>query len=468
VTRVLIVLTLLLLCASPRATAGQTNPSSPLGTSPFQGSVPTGTATATPLALTMRDAIERGLTANLGAIERAENIRSARADWLASVSKLLPNVTANVSATREQIAVAALGFSNIPGFPLPKVIGPFSFVDARVYVSQSVFNWADIKNTQSAAASREASEHSYQAARELVVQATANAYLVSIADAALVDATRAQVETATVLRQKASDQNRAGVVAAIDVLRASVSLQTEQQRLIAAENQLALDKLVLARVIGLPRGQSFTLADDVPYTELVEQTLDQALQRAYTSRPDYQGARAYLRAAELARQAAAAERYPSVSVDANYGAIGTTFPNSNGTLAVGASVAIPIFQGLTVSAHVLRADAALRQARAQLDDLAGSIDEQVRSAFLNLTSATQLVAVARSNVDLAKQTLNQAQDRLAAGVADNLEVVQAQESVATANQSFIASVYSHNAAKVALAQAVGAAEQSALSYLGVK
>ena len=425
-------------------------------------------ATATPLALTLRDAIGRGLTANLGAIESAESVRSARAEWLLSLSTLLPNVTARVSTTREQLSVASLGFTNIPGFRLPKVIGPFSYVDARVYASQSVFNWADIKSAQSAVASRQASEHSYQAVRELVVQATANAYLVTIADLALVDATRAQVETAAVLHRQVSDRNRSGLVASIDVLRASVSLQNEQQRLIAAENQLAIDKLALARVIGLPLGQSFTLADGVPYVELGEQTLDAALTRAYTSRPDYQGARANVRAAELARRAASAENYPSVSIDVNYGSIGTTFASSDGTLAIAASVAIPIFQGVTVPAHVLRADAALRQARAELDDLTGRIDQQVRLAFLNLTSANQLVAVARSNVDLAKQTLTQAQDRLVAGVADNLEVVQAQESVATANQSFIASVYSYNAAKVALAQAVGAAEQSAVSYLGVK
>jgi outer membrane protein TolC len=257
-------------------------------------------------------------------------------------------------------------------------------------------------------------------------------------------------------------------VAAIDVLRARVQLQTEQQRLIAAENQLALDKLALARVIGLPPGQSFTLVDGAPYTELVAPTLDEALTRALASRPDYQSAQAQVRASELAGQAARAGNYPSVSIDANYGAIGTSFARSNGTVAFIGSVAIPIFQGMTVPAQVLRADAALRRARAERDDFAGRIDEQVRAAFLNLTSANQLVAVTRSNVDLAKQTLSQAQDRLAAGVADNLEVVQAQESVATANQSFISSVYAYNSAKVALAQAVGAAEQSALSYLGVK
>jgi outer membrane protein TolC len=435
---------------------------------PFAGSVPTGPVTATPLTLTLRDAIDRGLVANLGAIESAENIRSARAQWLTSLSNLLPNVVGRISSTREEVAAASLGFSNIAGFTIPRVIGPFSYVDARVFVSQSVFNWADIKATQSASAARDASEHSYRAARELVVQAAANAYLVTNADQALVEATRTQVETAQALHQQVSDRNKAGLVASIDVLRARVQLQTEQQRLIAAENQLAIDKLALARVIGLPPGQSFIVADAVPYTELGELGLEDALARGRASRPDYQAAQARVRAAEFARQSATAGNYPSVSIDMNYGDIGTTFGQSNGTFAFAANVAIPIFQGMTVPAQVQRSDAALREARAELDDLTGRIDEQIRTAFLNLSSSNQLVAVARSNIDLAVQTLTQARDRFAAGVADNLEVVQAQESVANANQSFIASLYTYNSAKVALAQGMGTAEQSAMSYLGVK
>jgi outer membrane protein TolC len=458
------VVTLLVASAIPAAAQGSGASQGGL----FHASVPRGSATTTPLTLSLRDAIDRGLATNLGLVESAEGVRSSRAEWLRRLSSLLPSATAQVSATTQQVSLASLGFTSLPGLTLPPVIGPFSYVDARAYVSQSVFNWADINNARSASASRQASEYSYKAAREIVVQATANAYLVAIADAALVDATRAQVETAQASLQQTTDQNRAGVVASIDVLRARVELQSEQQRLIAAENQLAIDQLNLARVIGLPNGQMFTLGDTVPYTELAELAVTDALARAYASRPDYQSAQAHVRAAELAKRSAAARNYPSISVDANYGGIGTTFANSHGTRNVSGVVAIPIFQGTSIRAEVLQADATLTQARAELDDLTGKIDYDVRTAFLNLTSAKNLVAVSRSSIDLASQTLGQARDRLAAGVANNLEVVEAQESIARANQLYISSVYTYNSAKVALAQAVGTAEQSALLYLGVK
>ena len=187
------------------------------------------------------------------------------------------------------------------------------------------------------------------------------------------------------------------------------------------------------------------------------------------ARADYLSARAQVRAAELARQAAVAEKYPSASLDTNYGIIGSpNFGTSHGTFSFGFGVNIPIFQGSRVEADKLQADAALEQRKAELADLGGRIDEEVRTAFLNLESSSQLVTVAKSNVDLANQTLTQAQDRFRAGVADNLEVVQAQETVASANQSYIASSYSFNVAKLSLAFALGVVDQAALQYLGVK
>ena len=440
------------------------------GVSSFQGSVPTGLVTAAPLTLSLRDAITRGLATNLGVLESAESVRAARAQWLGSLSNLLPQVSANVWGVREQVALAAEGFTAavIPGIAFPPVIGPFSYVDTRAYVSQRVFNWSDINRVRSASASRTASAHSYRAARDLVVQATANAYLLAVSDLALVAATRAQLETAQALHRQITDQNRAGIVASIDVLRARVQLQTEQQRLIAATNQFAVDKLTLARVIGLPNGQPFTLGENVPFSDLEGLTLEDALTRATASRADYQSGQAQVRAAELARRAAVGERYPSAEVNVNYGAIGTTFGTSSGTLAVVGAVSIPIFKGTSVQAHVLEADAALKRTRDELADLGGRIDYEVRTAFLTLTSAKELVAVAQSNIDLASQTLGQARDRLAAGVAGSLDVVQAQESLATANQSYISSLFNYNSAKISLAQAVGVAEQSALTYLGVK
>jgi len=280
---------------------------------------------------------------------------------------------------------------------------------------------------------------------------------------------RARIQTAQTLYDNDVDQNRQGVIASIDVLRSRVELQTEQQRLISAQNQLAIDKLALARVIGLPDGQEFRLTDAVPYASLENITVDESLKETRMTRADYLSAQAQVRAAELARQAAVAENYPSVSVDTNYGIIGSpNFGTSHGTFSFGFGVNIPLFQGSRVEADKLQADSTLEQRKAELADLGGRIDEEVRTAFLNLESSSQLVTVAKSNVDLANQTLTQAQDRFRAGVADNLEVVQAQEAIASANQSYIASSYSYNVAKLSLAFALGFDEQGALRYLGVK
>jgi outer membrane protein TolC len=290
-----------------------------------------------------------------------------------------------------------------------------------------------------------------------------------IADGANVDSDRAQVKTAQTLYDQAVDQNKAGVIASIDMLRAKVQLQTQQQTLIAAENQLSIDKLTLARIIGLPTGQEFLLTDSVPYAPLAGITLDRALEQAYVTRPDYLSAKAQVRSAQLALQAAAAQNYPSLALNADYGDIGSpNFATSHGTFTFAGSLNIPIFQGTEVRAAKLQADAALQERKAELETLRGNIDDQVRTAFFNLNSSSELVAVAKSNIDLANQTLIQAQDRFEAGVADNLSVVQAQQSVASANQSYIASLYSFNLAKISLAQAIGIAEQSGLQYLGVR
>lgn len=437
---------------------------------PFTGSVPVGQQTGATLDLSISDAIDRALKYNLGVIESGQTERSARAVRLRNLNALLPNLSLRLNESLEQIDLKALGVSlNIPGIRTPTVIGPFAVQDVRAYVSQDLFNWSSIKNWKSASESEKASQYSYKRDRDLVVLTAGDAYLLVISDAATTESVRARIQTAQTLYSNAVDQNRQGVIASIDVLRARVELQTEQQRLISAQNQLAIDKLALARVIGLPDGQEFHLTDAVPYAPLENMTPEGTLKEARMTRADYRSALAQVRAAELARQAAVAERYPSVSLDTNYGIIGSpNFGTSHGTFSFGFGINIPIFQGSRVEADKLQADSALEQRKAELDDLGGRIDEEVRTAFLNLESSSQLVAVAKSNVDLANQTLTQAQDRFRAGVADNLEVVQAQETVASANQSYIASSYSFNVAKLSLAFAMGVVDGAALQYLGVK
>ncbi len=462
-----VLLSLVPLLAVPTSSAGQTPPQAQ---SPFFGSVPAGEATGTTLQLSLRDALDRALKQNLGLIQSDQDTRIAGAARLRRLSDLLPDVSGQLSGTRQQINLKAAGFNvSIPGLSIPSMVGPFSVADARLYVSQEIFNLSDIQNWKSAAESERAARYSYKSDRDLVVLATGNAYLVVISDQATVESTRAQVTTADTLHQRAKDQNQSGVIAGIDVLRAQVELQTQQQRLIAAESQLSIDKLALARIIGLPKGQAFEVTDAIPFAPLDGITLDQALTQAYATRPEYLGARAQVRAAELARQSAAAANYPSLSTEANYGDIGSpNFGSSHGTFSAALVLKVPIFQGTRVRADTLQADAELKQRKAELADMDGRVDEQVRTAFLKLTSSSDLVTVAQSNIGLANQTLTQARDRFSAGVAANLEVVQAQESVAAANQSYIASLYAYNFAKISLAQAIGVAEQSALTYLGAR
>ena len=422
------------------------------------------------MLLSLKDTFDRALKHNLGLLESDQDVRAARATRLRGLNALLPDVSGRLSGSQQQINFAAEGFNfSLPGVNIPTIVGPFGVADARVYVTQQIFNWSDIKHWKSTTESERASQYANRNDREVVILAAGNAYLTVISDRASLESTRAQVTTAQTLYERAVDQNKAGVIAQIDVLRARVELQTQQQRLIAAENQLAIDKLMLARVIGLPKGQEFQITDAVPFVPLDGITLDQALERAATTRPDYLSAKANVRAAELQRQSAAAGNYPWLSADADYGDIGSpNFGTSHGTFSATLTLTVPIFQGTRVRADTLEADAQLQQRKAELADLDGRIDEQVRTAFLNLRSSSDLVTVAQSNIDLADQTLVQAQDRFAAGVASNLDVVQAQESVASANQSYIASLYSYNLAKISLAQAIGIAEQSALQYLGAK
>jgi outer membrane protein TolC len=448
---------------SPRSSGAQAQ-------NPFLGSVPTGQVTGTTLELSLRDAFARALKYNLGVIESGQDTRAAHALRLRNLNALLPDLSARLSGALQQINLRAEGFNlSVPGFRIPTLVGPFGVADARAYLSQEIFNWSDIKSWKSASESERASHYSYNSDRNLVVLTTGEAYLIVISDDALVDSIQAQVKTAQTLYQNNVDLNKQGLIASIDLLRAQVELQTQQQRLIAAVNQLNIDKLALARVIGLPKGQEFRLTDSVPYAPLESMTLDQALREAYSTRPDFLSAKAQVRSAELTRQAAAAENYPSLTTATNFGDIGSpNFGTSHETFSVAVALNIPVFQGSRVRADKLQADSALERRKAELADLDGKIDDQVRTAFLNLKSSSDLVAVAKSNIDLANQTLAQSEDRFKAGIADNLEVVQAQETVASANQSYIASLYTYNLAKISLALALGVAEQSALQYLGVR
>jgi len=446
--------------SEPPATA------SGITTGNFTGSVAAGQASSTVFPLTLKDALDRGLRQNLGLVLAGVDVRSARAARLKALSKLLPNVSAKLTESVQQNNLAAFGLPAFPG--TPQIVGPFSLSDARAFVSQPLLDLTALNDQRSAAFREHAAEFSNADAREIVVLIVANLYLQAVAGESRVQAAQSQLQTAKSSFDQASHMRNAGVVAGIDVLRAQVELQARQQRLLSVQNDFAKAKLDLARAIGLPAGQEFNLADKMPYAPAPVINLETALEHALQQRADYLRAQMLVRAAEASRRAAISEALPSLKFDGNYGDIGRTFGNSHGTFGADAALNIPIFQGGKVAADTEQANAVLAQRRDELDDLRGQIDAEVRKAFLDLQAASEQVEVTRQEVDLASQTLTQSRDRFAAGVADNLEVVQAQEALANANEVYIDSVYAHNVAKASLARVVGVAEKSVKEFLGAR
>lgn len=433
--------------------------------SPYLGGVPAGEATQTPLQLSLEDAVTRGLRQNLGGLLSSDVVSGAQGERRRALSALLPNLTTATSFGVRQVDLKATIGINVPVPGVPPVTGPFGVFDTRAYLAQSVFDWESIERTRASAAQVKSAQYSYKNARELIVLVVVSNYLLVVADQSQVESALAQRDTAKALFDQTTDQKQAGLAAAVDVLRSDVELQAREQRLIVARNNLAKQKLVLARAIGLPAGQAFDITTEVAYQPLATSTLGEALQQAYASRADYKSLTAQVRAAELQKKAASAERYPELSALADYGAIGTNPASSHGTVDAAGVLRFPIFQGGRVHGDNLVADSLLTRAKQRLEDLRASIDQEVRDAFLDLQDTAQEVMVEKNAVRLATETLQQARDRFASGVTDNIEVVQAQGSLADASDAYIASLYRYNIAKISLARAIGFAESNYALYL---
>jgi outer membrane protein TolC len=442
--------------------AGQKNYQT-LSQNPYLGGVPSGKLSAAPVELSLEDAVTLGLKQNLGGVLASDAVIDARGEKWQALSELLPNVVTDTGFGLHQIALKAQIGLSIPG--VPRIVGPFGYFDSRAYLTQSVFDWSSIEQTRSSQAQVKSAEFSSKDARELVVLVIVSNYLLVSADQSEVESATSQRDTAKTLFQQASDQKTAGVASAVDVLRSQVQLQSREQKLISAQNTLAKQKLVLARAIGIPLGQQFEITTHVPYKELASSSLDEAIQSAYAARPDFQSQMNRVRSAELARKAASAERYPSIGAETDYGLSGVNPGSSHGTVDAAATLRIPIFQGGRVHGDVLRADASLTEEKQRLEDLRAKIEQEVRDVYLDLEADAQEVSVEKSAIALATQTLEQSRDRFSSGVTDNVEVVQAQDALATANDAYIASLYSYNLAKISLARATGIAESRYAEYL---
>lgn len=426
--------------------------------SPFSGSVPSDKLKPGVMDLSVDDAINRGLRYNLGIVLSGQATAQAKAARLKELSNILPQINGSLRESYTKVSLVAEGF-NIPGVNIGKSVR-FSNSDARVSMSENLIDFHAIENTRAATANVRAAGFTFNSAKETVTLAVAASYLLVIAAESQVEATTAELKTAEALNQLAADRESAGLTPNVDTLRARVELQVRRQNLIEANNNLAKQRITLLRVIGLPVHQQIKLVSRVPYKAMPAVSEEQALQRAMATRPDYLAADQQVKAAELQKRAAQAQRLPTLGVNGDYGVIGTHPSNVFPTWTVNAGLKIPIFQGGKIEADILQADAVLQQRKAQRDDLKGRIEQDVANAILDVSAAGEQVEVAKTTLDYAQQTLTQSQDRFSAGITNNIEVIQAQEALATANQQYISSLYSHNIAKVLLARAVGAAEQT--------
>jgi outer membrane protein TolC len=416
------------------------------------------------LPLSLQDAIDRGLKQNLGLLLSRADTRAARGQRWEQLSALLPHVTASPYIEATKLNLTEIGLTKFGGIVIPPSVGPFSYFDARAAVTQSLFDWKSINATRAASQSVKSADYTFKDARDVVVLAVGYTYLQAIADEARIETAEAQVRTAQALYDQAMDRINAGTSPDIDGLRSKVELQTRQQQLIQAKNTFAIQKLTVGRVIGLPPSQEFELTDKSPYQSLEVITVDEAMKRAYTSRSDYQAAMTDVRAADFSRKAAVAGYLPSLSFNADIGEGGAHPSTATQVYDVRGTLSIPIFQGGSVHGEILQADSRLEQSRERLDNLRAQIESDVRTALLNLQSSAEQVNVARSNINLADQTLVQSRDRFSAGVTDTVEVVQSQEAVASAHEQYISSLYNYNFAKISLVRALGIADHGVKEY----
>jgi outer membrane protein TolC len=430
----------------------------------FAGSVPGKDLPPGPVMLTLADAVKRGLAANLGPITAGNATRASRAASIQALSALLPSISAGAGDTVTQANLAAFGFQfNVPasvGFSIPSVVGPYNYSQLQGQLSQSIFDVVARRNWRATQETEKASLLSAQDTREMVVLAVGGSYLQTVATAARVDSQRAQVANAQAINRQAQVRKEAGTNARIDVTRSAVELQTQQQRLSSLEADLRKQKIALARLIGLPQDRELTLSEPLAMQESGLPDTNAAIQRALTRRADVKALEGHVHAADLALGAARAERLPSASLSGNYGVIGPNPSSTHGVFAATGSVNVPIWLGGRVKGDILQAQTTLDQRQAELADKKGKVEQDVRTALVELETANGQVHLAESNRGLANETLAQARDRFGAGVATTLEVVQAQQQVASAESDYISSLFSFNLAKLSLARAMGDAEST--------
>ena len=434
-------------------------------TGPFAGSASSVAKMPFSGKLSLNEALQRGLAYNLGAVGLSTAVRQAKGQVRVARSALLPNLNGGFRENYLTEDLAALGI-RVPF--LPSVVGPINYFDLRATLTQSFVDMTSLNNYRASQEVVKAQDQAVQDARDTIVLAVGASYLQVNASRARVESARAQLETAVAVYKQAAQQRQAGIVAQIEVNQDLVRQQTQQQRLATLENDLARQKINLARLTGLPPNDKYEVIDQVGFSEAPPLVVDDAVKQALDSRADLKAAEAQVRAAEKSRAAARAERLPSLAVSADLGEIGARFDEAAHTYTVVGSVKIPIWQGGRVTGDIEQSEAALDQRKAEAEDVRGRIESDIRNAYLDLQAASSQLELSKNNQGVARETLRLTREKFDAGISDSVEVTQAQEAVASSDLDYITALFAHNLAKLSLARALGGAERRVPDYLKVQ
>ena len=418
-----------------------------------------------PARLTLQDAIQKALRANLTVlvgttrVEEAEGTRTRR-----DSAALLPHVNVQSYANAQNRDLRAFGLS-LPGVPIPSVVGPFSNYDFRVYAQQNVFDLESRRTLKASELTVDAGKLDLQDARDLIVRVIAELYLNAQSADARVTVALSRVTDSTTLLKLAKDKHDAGTATGVDVLRAQVQLANDQQALLVAQNQFKQSLLALARNLGLDPGMPLELAEPLVYRPVSAAESAALVPAALTERADYLSLGAQRRALLEQQRANRARFYPKLSVNGNFGGIGRSIGSVQATGLIQGQLDFIVFDR-DREGEAAELASRLKRIDDQIADLVRGIDEDIREALLNLDCASKQVAVAAVGQNLAHRELELAQDRFQTGAANNVEVVTAQDELARAEDNYILAVSSHVDAKFALARAQGDTEKNILLYIG--
>jgi outer membrane protein TolC len=410
--------------------------------------------------LSLSDAIDLAIQNNLATLLAQERTREAQGIEKESRAGLLPNISGVAYQANLTVNLAALGFQpgRFPGFT-STFIGPFNNFDARVRLQQMIFSLSAIRNYQAGRAGVRMAEVEEDLAREQVATFTALRYLESLRADRLQVAAQADVELAQALLKLAQDERDAGVATGVDVTRAETRLAQQQLRLAQAQTTLEEARLQLQRVVGLPLGSTVTLTDPLTFTIESLPAIDLAVAQAEKDRPEVRIAAAQVTLNDYERRAARADLLPNVEFLGDYGVSGITPTNTDlPTRRVAAQLNVPIFNGGLTQGRIAVAASRERQSELELNSTRGQVEEDVRLAFSALRTTAEAVRAADKSVELAQRELEMSRDRFRAGVADNLEVISAQTSLADARASQVSALAQYNAARLNLAASLGRAQ----------